>query len=68
MEGWLTLAGVAFTALLSLAGVIYSNKATRKVVIYRVDQLEKKVEKHNNVIERVYKLEQKVDDLEKKVG
>ena len=68
MEGWLTLAGVVFTALLSLAGVIYSNKATRKVVIYRVDQLEKKVEKHNNVIERVYKLEQKVDDLEKKVG
>lgn len=68
MEGWLTLAGVVFTALLSLAGVIYSNKATRKVVIYRVDQLEKKVEKHNNVIERVYKLEQKVDDMEKKVG
>lgn len=68
MEGWLALAGVVFTALLSLAGVIYSNKATRKVVIYRVDQLEKKVEKHNNVIERVYKLEQKVDDLEKKVG
>lgn len=68
MEGWLTLAGVVFTALLSLAGVIYSNKATRKVVLYRVDQLERKVEKHNNVIERVYKLEQKVDDMEKKVG
>lgn len=68
MEGWLTFAGVVFTALLSLAGVVYSNKATRKVVLYRVDQLEKKVEKHNNVIERVYKLEQKVDDLEKKVG
>ena len=68
MDGWLTLAGVVFTALVSLAGVIYSNKATRKVVLYRVDQLEKKVEKHNNVIERVYKLEQKVDDLEKKVG
>ena len=68
MEGWLTFAGVVFTALLSLAGVVYSNKATRKVVIYRVDQLEKKVEKHNNVIERVFKLEQKVDDMEKKVG
>lgn len=68
MDSWLTLAGVVFTALLSLAGVIYSNKATRKVVVYRVDQLEKKVEKHNSVIERVYKLEQKVDDLEKKVG
>lgn len=68
MESWLTLAGVVFTALLSLAGVVYSNKATRKVVVYRVDQLEKKVEKHNSVIERVFKLEQKVDDMEKKVG
>lgn len=68
MECWITLAGVIFTAVLSLVGVIYSNKATRKVVIYRVDQLEKKVEKHNNVIERMYKVEQKLDDLEKKVG
>lgn len=25
---------------------------------YRIEQLEKKVEKHNNVIERVYKLEE----------
>ena len=65
MEDWLTLAGVIFTALMSLAGVVYSNRATRKVVVYRVDQLEKKVEKHNNVIERVYKLEQRMDDREK---
>lgn len=68
MEGWMTFAGVVFTALLSFAGVVYSNRATRKVVVFRVDQLEKKVEKHNNVIERVYKLEQKVDDMGKKVG
>ena len=67
-ESWLTLIGVVFTALLSLLGVVYSNRATRKVVVYRVGELEKKVEKHNNVIERVFKLEQKVDDMEKKVG
>lgn len=30
---------------------------TNRLVAYRVDQLEKKVEKHNNVIERVVKLE-----------
>ena len=67
-ESWLTLIGVVFTALLSLLGVVYSNRATRKVGVYRVGELEKKVEKHNNVIERVFKLEQKVDDMEKKVG
>lgn len=62
---WLAFAGAAVTAVLSLVGVICSNLSTRKVVIYRVEQLEKKVDKHNQVIERTYKLEQKVDDLEK---
>lgn len=38
----------------SLLGIIASSKLTN----YRIEQLEKKVEKHNSVIERVYKLEQ----------
>lgn len=38
----------------SLAGVLTANKLTN----YRIGQLEQKVEKHNSVIERVYKLEQ----------
>ena len=38
----------------SLLGIVASSKLT----IYRIEQLEKKVEKHNSVIERVYKLEQ----------
>lgn len=37
----------------TFAGILTSNKLT----IYRIEQLEKKVEKHNNVIERVYELE-----------
>ena len=35
-----------------------------KLMSYRIEQLEKKVEKHNSVIERVFKLEQKVSDME----
>lgn len=38
----------------SLVGVIASSKLTT----YRIQQLEKKVEKHNTVIERTYKLEE----------
>lgn len=38
----------------SLAGVIVSAKLTT----YRLEQLEKKVDKHNTVIERTYKLEE----------
>lgn len=50
----------------SLVGILVANKLTN----YRVEQLEKKVEKHNNVIERVYKLEQHnaVQDEEIKVA
>ena len=30
----------------------------RKLTIYRIDELEKKVTKHNNLVELVYKIEQ----------
>ena len=48
----------------SLAGVIVSNNKT----LYRIEQLEKKVEKHNNVLERVYKLEQKEAVVDEKIA
>lgn len=48
-------------AILSLAGTLIGSLfgilAANKLVVYRIEQLEKKVEKHNNVIERVYVLE-----------
>ena len=42
------------TVLGSFAGVMASHRLT----IYRIDQLEKKVEKHNQIIDRVTALEQ----------
>lgn len=42
------------TLIGSFAGIMAANKLTN----YRIEQLEKKVEKHNQVIDRVYKLEQ----------
>lgn len=39
----------------SLGGILASSKLTN----YRIQELEKKVEKHNTVIDRVYKLEQR---------
>lgn len=44
-------------------GVIASAKLTN----YRLEQLEKKVNLHNNVIERMYKLEQREALLEQHV-
>lgn len=37
----------------SFAGILTSNK----LITYRIEQLEQKVEKHNKVIDRVYNLE-----------
>lgn len=48
------LLSMAGTAIGSVAGVMAANKLTN----YRIEQLEKKVDKHNTVIERTFKLEQ----------
>lgn len=43
--------------------VVFNNSKT----LYRIEQLEKKVEKHNNFIERVYELERVTDVHEEKL-
>ena len=72
------LIGLAGSGIGSILGVLVSSKLT----IYRVEQLEKQVAKHNSVIERTYSLERhnevqdekiavanhRIDDLERKVG
>lgn len=62
--GVLSLIG---TLIGSVAGIMTANKLTN----YRIEELEKKVEKHNNLIERVALLEfdnktqwNRIDDLE----
>lgn len=49
--------------LVSLAGTIITVVSGSKKTDWRIEQLEKKVEKHNSIIERVYKLEQAVEDI-----
>ena len=54
MEGIIVaLIGLGGSAFGSLCGVLVSSKLTQ----YRLQQLEKRVEKHNSVVERTYKLE-----------
>lgn len=53
-EIMVALIGLAGSSLGSILGIF----ATSRLTAYRIEQLEKKVEKHNSVIERVYKIEQ----------
>jgi hypothetical protein len=68
----ITLAG---SAVGTLGGIVINSRMSS----YRIEQLEKKVDKHNNLIERTYAIEQhnavvdeeikvanhRIDDLEK---
>ena len=49
--------------LSGLIAAIVSNK----LMAYRIEQLEKKVDKHNSVIDRTYHLEAQVEVLENEI-
>lgn len=51
----------------TLAGSYFSNRAGQKLIAYRLEQLEIKVSKHNEVIERTYNLEEKSAILDEKI-
>lgn len=60
--------------VLSLMGTGIGSYSGMKLITYRIEQLEKKVEKHNNFGERIPVIENdiktlfhKVDDLEEKI-
>ena len=57
------LIGLAGSAIGSIMGVIASAKLTS----YRLEQLENRVQAHNNLIERTYKLEERTELQEEKI-
>ena len=51
-------------AVPSIITTISSNKRNNDLVIYRINELDKKVHEHNNLIERMYKAEKSIALLE----
>ena len=53
-------------ALLSLFGTVAGSAlgviASNKLIQYRLEQLERKVQAHNNLIERTYKIEGQLEE------
>jgi hypothetical protein len=58
------LCALAGSALATFSGIIISNKMTN----YRIEQLEIKVDKHSQLIERTYRLEGRMDKFEELYG
>lgn len=50
----------AVTGALTLVGVLISNSRNQAVIEARLDELSNRVDKHNQMIERTYRLEQDV--------
>jgi hypothetical protein len=81
---WETIIGSVISAVTAIVVCILNSNANHKKLIselekhdelqaYRIEQLEKKQDKHNNLIERTFILEEKIevanhriDDLERK--
>lgn len=56
---------VAILALIgTLAGTFGGIMTSNKVTTFRIEQLEKKVSKHNNLMERTYQLEGRMNEVE----
>ena len=51
----------------TLASVYFVNKKTTALILYRVDQLEQKVNKHNNLIDRMYKAETNIEVIQEEI-
>lgn len=60
---WIALLGMIGTLIGTLGGIVASAKLTN----HRILQLEEKVNKHNNLIERTYKLEGRMMEAEHKI-
>ena len=56
-----------FVAIPSLFATVYSNRKSQALLEYKIEELDKKVEKHNNIIERTYALEDEVHVIQEKM-
>ena len=65
MSAEIIIAGLSLLG--TLAGTAGGIIVSGKLVNYRIEQLEKKVEKHNNLITRTFRLEQAVALLDERV-
>ena len=61
---WETVIVAVITAGFAFLGVYMSNRKQAALVAYRLEKLEEKVDKHNNVVERMYRLEEQVKNLQ----
>jgi len=58
------IVGLLGSGIGAFVGLILNNK----LVVYRLEQLEKKVQAHNSLIDRMYKVEQDIKVIDEKIA
>ena len=51
----------------TLAGTYFANRKSAALIAYRLEQLEKRVQAHNNLVERMYHVEERTELQEEKL-
>lgn len=57
----------AITLCVCLVNNHYQSNETRNLIEYKLEELTKRVDKHNSVIERTYNLEKTVEVMEERI-
>ena len=65
---WATILVAVITAGFAFLGVYTSNRKQAALVAYRLEKLEAKVDQHNPVVERMYRLESRVETLQNELS
>lgn len=66
-QGELLMTESVIVAAFSLIGTLLGTLSGARLTKYRIEQLEKKVDKHNGVIERMYAMEESMAVIDEKV-
>ncbi len=65
MDSTIIVAIIAFLG--TVAGSFFAHRKTTALIVYRLEQLERKVDLHNNAVERIYELESRADVIDEKL-
>lgn len=52
----------------TFAGSFFTNRKSMALIMYRLEQLEEKVNEHNNLIDRMYKAETNIEVIQEEVN
>ena len=65
---WAALITGALAFAGTLAGSYFSNRKSAALIAYRLEELEKRVQAHNNLVARMYRVEERTELQEEKIA